>query len=73
MTTPKPSNRPSHTVFMVEGEKDNATWTEIGALWAHAKGNGFNLNLKVVPFSKDARLVVLPRKDKEQPKQEVGA
>ena len=41
---------------MVEGEKDNAVWTEIGALWKHAQGDGFNLNLKALPFAKDARL-----------------
>jgi len=71
MTTQKP-NRPSHTLFMVEGEKDNAVWTEIGALWKHAQGDGFNLNLKALPFVKDARLVILPRKAKPQPQQEAG-
>jgi hypothetical protein len=75
MTTHKP-NRPSHSLFMVEGEKDDAVWTEIGALWAHQKGGGFNLNLKALPMAKDARLVILPRKPKaeaaEQPSAEVG-
>ncbi len=72
MTTKQP-NRPSHALFMVEGEKDNAIWTEIGALWKQAQGDGFNLSLKALPLAKEARLVILPRKAKEQPKEEAGA
>jgi hypothetical protein len=64
--TRKP-NRPSHVLWMVEGEGDNATWTELGALWAHAKGDGFNLSLKVLPNVPGARLVITRRKDKQQP------
>lgn len=73
MTTTNKPNRPSHTLYMVEGDKDDAVWTEIGALWAHAKGDGFNLSLKALPMSRDARLVILPRREKKQPKQELGA
>lgn len=29
---------------MVEGKKDDAVWTETGALWSHGKGDGFNLS-----------------------------
>jgi len=74
MTTTSKPNRPSHEVFMVEGDKENADWTEIGVLWAHQKGGGFNLVLKALPMSRDARLVILPRREKkQQPKQEAGA
>jgi hypothetical protein len=73
MTETRKPNCPSHTLFMVEGEKDNAVWTEIGAVWAHAKGNGFNLSLKAIPYARDARLVILPRKAKEQSTAEAGA
>lgn len=72
MTTNRKPNRPSHTLFMVEGEKDNAIWTEIGALWKHAQGDGFNLNLKAIPVAASARLVILPRKAKPAPTQEAG-
>jgi hypothetical protein len=72
MTTTNKPNRPSHTLFMVEGEGDAALWTEIGALWKHSNGDGFNLNLKSIPMARDARLVILPRKAKEQPNQEAG-
>ena len=66
--TTKP-NRPTHALFMVEGEGDNANWTEIGALWPHADGNGFNLDLKAVPLG--GRLVIRTRKAKEQSGKEV--
>lgn len=58
------SNRPSHVVSIVDGEGENATWTEIGALWPHKDGNGFNLNLIAVPVT--GRLVIRIRKDKSE-------
>lgn len=70
--TRKP-NRPSHTLWMVEGEGEKANWTEIGALWKHSKGDGFNLSLSAIPMARDARLVILTRKAKEQPTEEAGA
>lgn len=73
MTTPSKPNRPSHTLWMVEGEGEKAVRTEIGALWKHSKGDGFNLSLKVIPLEKDARLVIFARKDKPQPTEEAGA
>lgn len=48
--------RPTHGVFVVEGEGDTAFWTRIGAAWAHRDGQGFNLSLAAAPLS--ARLVV---------------
>ncbi len=58
-----PNKRPSHAAYMVEGEGDNATWTEIGALWAHEDGQGFNLSLKALPVS--GRIVIRQRKAKD--------
>ena len=61
MTT---NNRPSHTVSIVEGEGDNTTWTEIGAMWPHKDGKGFNLSLKAVPVT--GRLVIRTRKEQSE-------
>lgn len=58
------SNRPSHVVSIVDGEGDNATWTEIGALWPHKDGRGFNLSLKAVPLT--GRLVIRTRKEQSE-------
>ena len=54
---------PTHTAFVVEGEGDSATWTDIGALWAHEDSKGFNLKLKAVPVT--GRLVIRQRKERE--------
>ncbi|AMY00717.1 hypothetical protein AB0V79_27065 [Mesorhizobium ciceri] len=63
MTKTTTTKRPTHTVFVVEGEGDKTTWTEIGALWSHDDRKGFNLNLKALPLS--GRLVIRERKAKE--------
>jgi hypothetical protein len=55
-----PSRRPTHTAFVIEGEGDKASWTEIGALWPHEDGNGFNLVLRALPMN--GRVVIRQRK-----------
>ena len=71
MSKPAKSNRPSHSVYMVDGEGEKALWTEIGAMWAHEDGNGFNLTLRAMPL--EGRLVVRVRKPKaEQADGEAG-
>jgi hypothetical protein len=59
----KTTNRPSHTAYIVDGEGEKAVWTEIGALWAHEDGKGFNLNLKALPFN--GKLVIRQRKERD--------
>jgi hypothetical protein len=54
--------RPSHAVYVVDGEGENAFWTKIGAAWAHEDGEGFNLMLTAFPLS--GRLVVRKPKPK---------
>jgi hypothetical protein len=54
MTTP--TNRPTHGVYIVEGEGKKAYWTKIGAAWEHEDGEGFNISLTCLPIS--GRLVV---------------
>lgn len=58
-TTP---SRPSHAVYVVEGEGENAFWTKIGAAWMHEDGEGYNIQLTAIPLN--GRLVV--RKPKPQ-------
>ena len=57
------SNRPSHTVHVVEGEGENAFWTKIGAAWPHEDGKGFNISLTCLPI--DGRLVIREAKAEE--------
>lgn len=62
MTT-KTTKRPTHTAYMVEGEGKEASWTEVGALWTHEDGEGFNLILRALPVS--GRIVIRQRKAKD--------
>lgn len=64
MTQPKPSRRPSHAVYLVEGEGKDTYWTKIGAAWAHDDGEGFNLSLSALPLN--GRLVIRKPKAKDQ-------
>ena len=60
------SNKPTHTAFIVteakEGTDRKAQWHEIGAIWPHKNGKGFDL---VIPagLSVTGRIVCTERKD----------
>ena len=61
MTTNKktdaPSKGPSHIAYQVrdrDGQK--GFWTRIGSAWPHADGNGFNIQIEVVPL--DGRITL---------------
>lgn len=60
------TRRPTHLAFIVDGEGDNAQWTEIGALWQHTDRKGFNLTLKAIPVS--GRLVIRERQTQTEGK-----
>lgn len=60
-TAPK---APSHVAYQVrdrEGRK--SFWTRIGSAWAHADGQGFNVQLEVVPL--DGRIVLRVASEKK--------
>ena len=57
-------NRPTHTVFVVEGEGDSAFWTKVGAAWSHEDGKGFSITLSCMPLN--GRLTLRePKADEE--------
>ncbi len=57
---------PSHDVFHVTGDGDNARWTKLGAAWQHKDGEGFNLALNFVPVTPGGRFVVRKAKPKTE-------
>lgn len=62
------TNRPSHGVYIVEGEGKKAFWTRIGAAWAHEDGDGFTVRLTCIPL--EGRMVVRkPRKEEDKKEQ----
>ena len=37
--------KPSHKVFVVEGEGDNTFWHRCGSAWPHKDGKGLNMQI----------------------------
>jgi hypothetical protein len=60
-------SKPTHTAFVVkdpkEGSDKKAIWHEVGAVWPHKKGTGFDLVL-FDQLSVSGRIVCTERKDK---------
>ena len=56
--------KPSHGVFRVQGDGEDAYWTRIGAGWTHKDGKGLTLKLDAMPI--EGRIVIRldePRED----------
>ncbi|MDX1968861.1 MAG: hypothetical protein SFV23_16925 [Planctomycetaceae bacterium] len=53
----KTAKSPTHSVYHVrERQGQKGFWTRIGAAWAHADGQGFNVHVDCVPL--DGRLTI---------------
>lgn len=52
----KNGNPPTHRLYIVKGEGENARWLEAGAAWANRDGQGFTLSIDVLPLN--GRLVM---------------
>jgi hypothetical protein len=61
------SSKPTHTAYVVidakEGSEKKAQWIEVGAVWPHSDGTGFDL---VIPAGISLSGRVVCRKRKEQ-------
>lgn len=59
------NNKPTHAVYVVQGEGDKAFWTRIGSAWPFKDGKpGFNIQLVAAPL--DGRLVLSEIREKPQ-------
>ena len=59
------SKTPSHVAYHVrDREGGKGFWTRIGSAWAHADGNGFNVQLDVVPL--DGRITLRVASEKKE-------
>ncbi len=50
------TRQPSHRLYVVKGEGEQARWIEIGAAWPNKDGNGFSISLDAAPIG--GRLVM---------------
>ena len=64
MTTKTNNSRPTHRVYAVTKNGEKKFWQPIGAMWAHADTNGFNLRIDYLPLN-DAEIVVRVAGDKQ--------
>lgn len=62
------SRKPTHRLFNVTGEGDQAFWREIGGAWEHQDGKGFSIDCKLIPLTGRLVLRVPP-----EPKAKGGA
>ncbi len=70
----KKTNPPSHRVYAVVKEGKQSFWRPIGALFAHADGEGFNLVLDYLPLNGADIVIRKPKaQDGEQPVAEGSA
>ena len=61
------SSKPSHIAYVVTDPREpegKAQWHQVGAIWPHKSGTGFDL---VIPpgVTLSGRIVCTPRKEKE--------
>lgn len=61
----KAARKPTHAVYHVRGEGENAYWTKVGAAWLHDDKEGLNLSLDYMPIG-EGRLVVRVNKTDAQ-------
>ncbi len=45
------TRKPTHRAYAVQKSRGGSHWTEIGALWPHKDGKGFNLKLDLLPLT----------------------
>jgi len=43
--------QPTHAIFQVIGEADQARWVRIGAAWPNRDGKGFSIRLDALPVA----------------------
>lgn len=62
-------SKPTHKAYVVtqakEGSDGKAIWHEVGAVWPHKNGNGFDVVI-TEGLSVTGRIVCTERKDKEK-------
>ena len=62
-TANRAHNPPSHRLFNVTGDGDNARWTDIGVAWTIRDGKGFTLSLNAVPINGRVVMRIVDAKD----------
>jgi hypothetical protein len=62
----QPGKKPTHRIFHVRGEGENAYRTPIRAGWIHKDGEGMTINLDFIPTDGCKHLVIRANRDSDQ-------
>jgi hypothetical protein len=57
--------KPTHRLYVIDGEGDKANWIAVGAAWANKDGKGFSIELSALPLN-GGRLVLREIQTKEE-------
>ena len=49
MNAPAEKKQPTHRAYFVKGEGEKAEWLELGAVWEHRDGKGYDVVLNMMP------------------------
>ncbi len=49
MTDNPPTKRPTHSIYVIQGDDEKEYWTKIGAAWQHKDKQGFSLVFDAYP------------------------
>lgn len=67
------NKRPTHAIYMVQGEKEKSRWTRIGSAWPNKSGKGMNLVFDAIPLSGRVQLQEITDKNGADAGSEDGA
>jgi len=64
MTATASNRAPTHSLYVVHGDGENARWTRIGAAWPNQDGRGFSMKLDAMPIT--GRIVLRQNKPRDE-------
>lgn len=56
--------KPTHRLYVIDGEGEKANWIAVGAAWANKDGKGFTIELSALPLH--GRLVLREIQTKDE-------
>lgn len=57
-TAKAPANSPQLIAYHISERGEKTFWARIGAAWEHQDGEGFTLQLDLIPVSNDGRIIL---------------
>lgn len=71
--TQSTSNKPTHIAYHVVDRGEKSYWTRVGVAWQHRDGNGFNVELQIMPLDGRISLRVATERKESAEAADAGA